>query len=127
MAWNMAYWKPVALPAPQLPGSSMWRWSGNTPDAFALDQTNSTLTVYQLPAFQISSTIHLPGPASVIRMSSDRRLLAVAYQQRGSWRVLVWDVAHESQRDAGGLLGTRSRNWRFRPGVRLLGRSLQQR
>jgi WD40 repeat protein len=62
-----------------------------------VDQIQHTLAVYNLPKFELSSTLRPPGPICIVAMSDDRQALAVGFQGGASHHVLVWDLAHDAR------------------------------
>ena len=57
-----------------------------------------TIAVYRLPSFEEVSVIPIPGKASQAAFSKDLRTLAVGFQDGDIHRILVWDLAANSQR-----------------------------
>src|SRR5206468_6522958 len=76
-AWNMTDWTPLPSRLPLHPAFDRWFWHPNQQTALAVDNTNRTLTLYQLPGFQKGQVIPLRGLAAHSAMSPDHRLLAV--------------------------------------------------
>jgi WD40 repeat protein/predicted Ser/Thr protein kinase len=97
-AWSMTDWTPLASQLPSHPGSDRWFWHPYQETALAVDNTNRSLTVYQLPGLQRGQVIPLRGLATQSAISPDRRLLAVCFQEGVGQRVAIWDLLNNTER-----------------------------
>ena len=91
-AWDTGTWERLPLVVPPQPPSVHWWWQPAEEAAVAVDPTNRTLTVYQLPSFERGVVIPLHGSATQAVISPDRRILAVGVQDAGDDHVVVWDI-----------------------------------
>ena len=72
------------------------------------------------PGFEEVSVVSLPGKVSQATVSEDIRYLAVAFQNGGVQRILVWDMAANSQRWVFGEYGGNVTYLGFSPDGHLL-------
>ncbi|MSU63207.1 MAG: hypothetical protein EXS31_12565 [Pedosphaera sp.] len=96
-AWNMINWTLQPSRLPSHPAFDRWFWHLDQETALAVDNTNRTLTLYQLPGFQKGQVIPLRGLATQSAISPDRRLLAVCFQDGDRERVSVWDLRKNTE------------------------------
>jgi WD40 repeat protein/serine/threonine protein kinase len=98
LAWDTAAWAPLSLKLPPQRASERWWWRPRQQAALAVNDKDRTIAVYRLPGFEEVSVIPVPGRAATAAVSEDLRTLAVAFQDGGIYRILVWDLAANSQR-----------------------------
>ncbi|HXP62689.1 MAG TPA: serine/threonine-protein kinase [Dongiaceae bacterium] len=96
LAWDMATWAQLPLKAPGQRAYARWWWRPRAQAALAVNDQERSLAVYRLPTFEKVSVTPLPGQASQAAVSKDLRTLAVAFQDGGVQRILVWDLAANS-------------------------------
>ncbi|MCI0541320.1 MAG: protein kinase, partial [Verrucomicrobiales bacterium] len=94
--WDMTTWEEVLIVPPARPASVRWQWDPKCEAAYAVDQTQHSLTVYALPNFEHRSTLHLSGLISKAAISDDRQTLAVSFQEGAFQKVRVWDLARQA-------------------------------
>src|SRR5437773_5824632 len=97
-AWDMTTWAPLSLNLPPQRASERWWWYPPQQAALAVNDKDRTIAVYRLPGFEELSVVPLPGEASQAALSKDLRTLAVGFQDGDIHRILVWDLAANSQR-----------------------------
>ncbi len=106
-AWNMTDWTSLPLRWPSHLAFDRWFWCPYQQTALAVDNTNRTLTLYQLPGFEKGHVIPLRGLATRSAISPDRRLLAVCFQDGDRERVSVWDLQTNAERSVLGEYSAR--------------------
>src|SRR5207247_1776883 len=78
--------------------SVRWWWRPRQRAALAVNDKDRRIAVYRLPNFEEVSVIPVPGKPSQATVSKDLRTLAIGFQDGDVHRVLVWDLAANSQR-----------------------------
>jgi WD40 repeat protein len=89
-AWDLKTWKSLPLAKPPQPGWVRWDWDPWTETAYAIDDTNASISIYHLPKFDKGLVLHLPSPATARANSSDADLIAVAVRKSGKCRAMLW-------------------------------------
>jgi WD40 repeat protein/tRNA A-37 threonylcarbamoyl transferase component Bud32 len=102
IAWDRTSWAALPLKAPALRASERWWLRPEQQAALAINDMDHKITVYRLPGFEEVSLVQVPGKALEAAVSGDLGTLAVAFKEGGVHRILVWDLAANSQR---GVLG----------------------
>ena len=106
LAWDMTTWAPLPLKLPAQRASERWLWRTRQQAALAVNDKDRTIAVYRLPNFEEVSVIPVAGKASQAAVSKDLRTLAVGFQDGDFHRILLWDLAANSQRGVfGNYLG----------------------
>jgi len=106
LAWDLTNWAPLPLELPAQRASERWWWRPWRQAALAVNENDATIAVYRLPNFEEVSVIRVPGKASQAAVSKDLRTLAVGFQDGDFHRILLWDLAANSQRGVfGNYLG----------------------
>jgi len=101
-AWDLTNWAQLPLAPPSAAGSVHWWWHPRQEIALAVDPTNHTLTVYDLPNFKRGSVVQLRLAPIWAAISPDRRMLAVKVQDTHAQRIVVWDLIQNIER---GVIG----------------------
>jgi WD40 repeat protein/predicted Ser/Thr protein kinase len=96
LAWNMTNWTLLPLKPPSTPGSRRW-YQPWEEAPFVLDEQTGTVAVYRLPGFERKAVVPVPGKVLQAAVSTGWRMLAVAFEQGGVYRVLVWDLQANTQ------------------------------
>jgi WD40 repeat protein len=97
LAWDMATWTALSLKVPSQRASERWWWRPWQQAALAVNDNDHTIAVYRLPSLEEVSVIPVPGKASQGALSKDLRTLAVGFQDGDIHRILVRDLAANSQ------------------------------
>ncbi|MCI0541751.1 MAG: protein kinase [Verrucomicrobiales bacterium] len=97
-AWDVKTWTNLLLPIPEQSSSVEWWWTLAEETAFAVDNPNRTLTVYQLPDFKRVLVIPLAGNARRAAISPDQHTLALCFKEAGAQRVGIWDTVQGTER-----------------------------
>ena len=117
----MNTWEASPLIKPPQPNWVKWIWDPGKDRAYAVDNTNLTLRVYELPNLPERQVLHLPGPASAAATSAGGDLVAAAVKVSGQYRVLVRDLAKGVQLPQLGASGEDVSQLLFSPDKAILG------
>ena len=90
-SWNMTDWTPLPSRLPSHPAFDRWFWHPYQQTALAVDNTNRTLTLYQLPGFQKGRSSLCEGLPHVQPSVPNRRLLRRVLPGR-TGNGVVWDL-----------------------------------